>query len=100
VIEACRGVALAFIDGVFVRAGSRFARVTSVSESFLVGAGTRAQRLTCTFAGPWAVANAVAGIVCVGPRSPHSGEATRAARALTAAMFATASRRYGERPRA
>jgi hypothetical protein len=92
VIEACRGVALAFVDGAFVRAGSRFARVESVSESFLVGAGVRAQRLASTFAGPWAIANAVAGVVVMGPRGPRATEATRAARALTAAMLATATR--------
>jgi hypothetical protein len=92
VIEACRGVALAFVDGAFVRAGSRFSRVTSVAEAFLAREGMRAQRLTSAFASPWAVANAVAGVVCVGPRGADAREAAEAARAWTAAMNAAASR--------
>ena len=93
VIEACRGVALAFVEGAFVRAATRFARVTSVTEEFLAREGMRAQRLTSAFAGPWAVANAVAGVVCVGPRGAGAKEASEAARAWTAAMRGAASRR-------
>lgn len=89
VIEACRGVALAFMEGAFVRAATRFARVTSVAEEFLAREGMRAQRLTSTFEGPWAVANAVAGVVCVGPAPGH---ARSAAKALNARILAAASR--------
>jgi hypothetical protein len=92
VIEACRGVALAFVGGAFVRAGSRFSRVTSVAEAFLAQSGVRAQRLEPTFAGPWAVANAVAGVVCVGPRGEHALPAAESARAWSARIVATASR--------
>lgn len=93
VFEACRGVALAFVDGAFVRAATRFARVTSVAEAFLAREGMRTRRLTASFEGPWAVANAVAGVVCVGPRDTNAKRASEAARAWTAAMRRAASRR-------
>ncbi len=92
VIEACRGIALAFIDGAFVRADSRHARVASVVEEWLAENGMGAVRLPTTFEGPWAVANAVAGVVCIGNAGRHTDEARAAAAVLNRALASTASR--------
>jgi hypothetical protein len=92
VIEACRGVALAFVDGAFVRAATRFARVTSVAEEFLAREGMRTRRLTASFEGPWAVANAVAGVVCVGPATRETEAARSAAATWNTRILAAASR--------
>ena len=91
VIEACRGIALAFRDGVFVRAATRFARVVSVVEDFLLREGVAAAPLDAREPECWAVANAVAGVVVVGSNPAHG--ARDAARTWSARVFAQGSRR-------
>jgi hypothetical protein len=92
IIEACRGVALAYRDGTFVRAATRFARVTSVVERFLAQAGMGTAKLTASASETWAVANAVAGLVVVGPRTPATDAARRAAPRWNERILETASR--------
>jgi len=92
VIEACRGIALAFRDGAFVRAASRFARVISVVEEFLVRDGLVSATLEAEVPECWGVANAVAGVVVVGPSGKLSASARHAANVWNARILASASR--------
>lgn len=92
VIEACRGIALAFRDGAFVRAASRFARVISVIEEFLVREGIAAAPLDAREPECWAVANAVAGVVVVGASNKSRSAAHREATRLNALLARSASR--------
>lgn len=91
VIEACRGIALVFRDGVFVRAATRFARVISVVEDFLLREGITAAPLDARMPECWAVANAVAGIVVVG--SNQAQAARNAAQEWSARLLAQSTRR-------
>ena len=100
IVEACRGIALAFRDGVFVCAKSDCARVKSVSEAFFASEGMNDAPLfsppKCSKGGEnelWAVANAVAGIVVLASGRPGATLAREEAARWNARMENCATRR-------
>ena len=100
IVEACRGIALAFRDGVFVCAKSDCARVKSVSEAFFASEGMHDAPLfsppKCSNGGEnelWAVANAVAGIVVLASGRPGATLAREEAARWNARMENCATRR-------
>ena len=100
IVEACRGIALAFRDGVFVCAKSDCARVKSVSEAFFASEGMIDAPLfsppKCSKGGEnelWAVANAVAGIVVLASGRPGATLAREEAARWNARMENCATRR-------